>query len=176
MTTTDWIVDIALVLVVLRQVREGDFTWRSLLLPLGLVSWSAATYLRSVPTAGHDLVLVGLAVAAGGALGATSGLATRVRGAAGRVLVKAGPVAAGLWILGAGSRLAFQLYATHGGAPHIAAFSAAHQITSQQAWVAALLLMALTEVVVRLSIVAARAVRLGGRGALAAAPRTPVAA
>ena len=41
-------------------------------------------------------------------------------------LVQAGWIAAGLWILGMGSRMAFELWSEHGGAPSIAHFSAAH--------------------------------------------------
>jgi hypothetical protein len=64
-------------------------------------------------------------------------------------------------VVGVGSRLAFQLYATHGGAPSIARFSAAHHITSGEAWVATLIVMALTEVVGRSAVLAARAWKLG---------------
>ena len=56
-----------------------------------------------------------------------------------------------LWVLGIGFRLAFQEYATHGGASAIARFSAHHAITTGSAWVAAFVLMALGEVLARTS-------------------------
>jgi hypothetical protein len=39
---------------------------------------------------------------------------------------------------GLGARMAFALWSDHGGAPRIASFSIAHQITGAGAWVAAL--------------------------------------
>ncbi|HEY1444881.1 MAG TPA: hypothetical protein VGF51_08270, partial [Acidimicrobiales bacterium] len=57
---------------------------------------------------------------------------------------------------GTGGRLAFQVWATHGGGPSIAHFSAGHGITSTTAWTAALILMALSEVVVRTGVLAWR--------------------
>jgi hypothetical protein len=53
--------------------------------------------------------------------------------------------------------MAFQEYAAHGGAGAIARFSAHHQITSSQAWVTALVLMALAEVTARLVLLRVRA-------------------
>jgi len=66
-------------------------------------------------------------------------------------------VAGGLWIVGVGSRLAFELYATHGGGASIAHFSASHGITSVDAWGTALILMAFAEVLGRTAVLAWRA-------------------
>ena len=50
-------------------------------------------------------------------------------------VAKAGLVAAGLWILGTGGRLAFQLYAlARGGGTAIEHFSVAHSISTATAW------------------------------------------
>jgi len=49
------------------------------------------------------------------------------------------------------------VWSTHpSGAAHLTSFSAAHHITSGQAWVVALLLMAVGEVVVRLGTIIIR--------------------
>ncbi|MBT0772807.1 hypothetical protein KIH74_27945 [Kineosporia sp. J2-2] len=153
MTTTEWITDIALLLVVFRQLRESRLDVMSFLLPLGIVGFVVHRYLTTVPTDGNDLVLVMTLVTIGAALGIAGGLYTRVRAVGEDVLVKAGAVAAVLWVLGMGSRMTFQLWSEHGGADEIARFSVAHAITSDQAWVAAFVLMALTEVVTRLATV-----------------------
>lgn len=54
MTTTEWFTDIALILIVFRQLREGRLGPRSYLLPLGIVSFVAYKYLHTVPTGGND--------------------------------------------------------------------------------------------------------------------------
>lgn len=79
MTTTDWITDIALVLVVFRQLREGRLDLKTFLIPLGIVAFVAHTYLDSIPTAGNDLLLIGALMAVGAALGIAGGVYTRIR-------------------------------------------------------------------------------------------------
>ncbi|MFE6887874.1 hypothetical protein [Streptomyces sp. NPDC057694] len=153
MTTTDWITDIALVLVVFRQLREGRLDLKTFLIPLAIVAFVAHTYLDSVPTAGNDLVLIGALMAVGAALGIAGGVYTRIRTAGGHLLIKAGAVSAILWVLGMGARMGFQVWVEHGGADHVARFSLAHHITTDQAWVAAFVLMALTEVVTRVATI-----------------------
>ncbi|MEV7142151.1 hypothetical protein [Streptomyces tauricus] len=156
MTTTDWITDIALVLVVFRQLREGRLDLRSYLVPLGIVAFVASQYLHTVPSAGNDLVLIGALVAAGAALGVAGGVYTRIRGADGHLFIKAGAVSAVLWVLGMGARMGFQVWVDHGGADDVGRFSATHDITTGEAWVAAFVLMALTEVVTRLATIFVR--------------------
>jgi hypothetical protein len=168
MTTTEWITDIALVLVVFRQLREGRLDLRSFLVPLGIVAFVAHQYLNSVPTGGNDLVLVGTLTAAGAVLGIAGGVYTRVRVSGEHLLVKAGAVSAALWVLGMGARMGFQLWTEHGGGDDVARFSLHHHITGEQAWAAAFVLMALTEVVTRLATIALRG-RMVDRG-----PRPPV--
>ncbi len=72
-----------------------------------------------------------------------------------------------LWVLGMGSRFAFLVWMTHGGAATIASFSAEHGITSSAAWIDALLAMAVLEV---LGQTVAQAVRRRTVSAVAAAP------
>ena len=114
---------------------------------------------------GAPVVLELAGVLAGAAMGAVGGLATRLRrGADGRALGRAGALAAGMWVAGVGARMAFAFAATHGAGPAIGRFSIAHHITGSDAWVAALVMMALADVLTRLAVVWLR----GGR--LAAAP------
>jgi hypothetical protein len=158
MTFSDYLIDISLIALVVFQIRGRRLTTRALLLPLGIVSWVAYSYLRGVPTAGNDLFLVVGCAALGATLGGLSGRFTSVYpDADGTPMAKAGLIAAALWILGTGARLAFQLYATHGGGAAVGRFSVAHSITSASAWTAALILMALSEATFRTGILAWRA-------------------
>jgi hypothetical protein len=159
MTFTDYLIDISLIALVLFQIRGRRLTTRALLLPLAIVGYVAYSYLRGVPTAGNDLYLVAGCAALGAALGGLSGTFTSVyAGGDGVPMAKAGLIAAALWVLGTGARLAFQLYATHGGGTAIEHFSVAHSITSASAWTAALILMALSEALFRTGILAWRGV------------------
>lgn len=163
MTLTDYILDIALIAIVLLQVRGRRLTIKSLLIPLAIVAYVAHSYLHGIPTAGNDLVLVVGATLVGTALGALCGVFTRVTpDAEGVPVAKAGAVAAILWVLGVGLRFAFQLYATHGGGDEIMRLSASYHITSSETWVAALLLMAIGEAVARTAVLAGRGWRMGG--------------
>jgi hypothetical protein len=161
MNATDYIVNAILVLLVLRQIRETRLTWQILLLPVLIVIGVACYYLRSVPTAGNDLLLDVTLAAAGAALGGLCALFTRLRrGADGTPLSRAGWIAAILWVLGVGARMGFAYATTHGAGPALIRFSASHSITSIDAWVAALILMALAEVLTRLAVLWMRSRRL----------------
>jgi hypothetical protein len=161
MNATDYAVNAVLVLLVLRQVRESRLTWQILLLPVLIVIGVACYYLRSVPTGGDDLLLDLVLAAVGAALGGLCALFTRLRrGADGTPLSRAGVVAAILWVAGIGARMGFAYAVGHGAAPAVGRFSAAHSITSVDAWVAALILMALAEVVTRLAVLWLRSRRL----------------
>ena len=160
MTTTDWIIDIVLILIVLRQLREEKFTARVVIIPAVIVAYVAHSYLHSFPTGGNDLLLVGLATGLGAALGVAGGLLTRVRSADGNAFIKAGPAAAGIWIASMTARLGFIIWITHSsGAASIARFSEAHHITSADSWQTALVLLALSEVAIRIAIITARSLR-----------------
>jgi len=73
-------------------------------------------------------------------------------------------LAAGMWIAGVGARMVFYFAATHGAGPAIAAFSIAHHITGSAAWTAALVMMALADVLTRLVVVYLRGRRLSATG------------
>ena len=161
MNATGYIINAILVLLVLRQIRESRLDLISLVLPVVLVAGAAAYYLRSVPTAGNDVTLDLTLAAAGAVLGICCGLATHMRrGNDGVALARAGWLAAVLWVIGIGARMVFAYSSDHGAGPAIARFSAAHSITSGQAWVAALVIMALVEVTARLATMRLRARRL----------------
>ena len=72
-----------------------------------------------------------------------------------------------MWIGGVGARLAFAIAAGNGAGPAIARFSIAHHITGSAAWIAALVMMALADVLTRLVVIYLRGRRL------AAAPAAP---
>lgn len=153
MTFTDYLINGLLVALVLLQVRGRKITPRALLLPVGIVAWVAYEYLQGVPTRGNDLLLVVLGAGAGLVLGTGAGITTRVFRRGGEPIAKATAAAAVLWVLGVGSRLAFEIYTSHGGQGAVERFSAAHQITSASAWVDCLVLMAVVEVVSRTAVI-----------------------
>src|SRR6516165_8261703 len=76
-------------------------------------------------------------------------------------------VAAGA-AMGVGARLAFAIAAGSGAGPAIARFSVAHHITGSAAWVAALVMMALADVLTRLVVIYLRGRRLASPPAAAA--------
>ncbi len=157
MTTTDYIVDSLLVLLVLYQIKERELTTRMLVRPLIILAVVAATYLHGVPTAGNDLVLLAALALLGGLIGLASGQTMLMRrGPDGEVLARSGWASGFLWVLGMGSRFAFVFWITHSGASTIAHFSAEHSITSVEAWTVALLAMAVFEVCGRTLIQATR--------------------
>jgi hypothetical protein len=160
MTLADYLINLALIGLVVVQMRGRRLDRRGLVLPLLLVAWAASHYLRGIPTAGDDLVMVVLGLLAGVALGTASGLLTEVsRGRDGIPIARATWIAAALIVVGIGGRMAFAQYAEHGGGAAIARFSIAHHLTPQ-AWVTALVLMAFAEVLARTGVLWLRSVRL----------------
>jgi hypothetical protein len=165
MTIVDYLVSTALVLLVIPQIRGDKLTMANALRPVVLVAAAAAYYLRGVPTQGHDVLLDVLLAALGITLGTSCALTTRLSAGPGGVpFAKAGVAAAILWVLGMAGRFAFIYYSSHGGAHSVATFSLNHQITGSEAWTTALILMALGEVLSRLTVI-----RIRGRMVTAAA-------
>ncbi|HEY3811015.1 MAG TPA: hypothetical protein VGL49_06240 [Acidimicrobiales bacterium] len=158
MSFTDYLINGLLIALVVVQIRGRRLTVRSLVLPLILVGYAATHYLHSIPTAGNDMLLIVAGAAVGLTLGVLCAWCTALHVTEdGGVVAKAGRAAAALWIVGVGSRLAFQLYATHGGGAAIARFSEQHALTVPAAWTAALILMAIAEVLGRTGVLALRA-------------------
>jgi len=165
-----YVINAILVLMVIRQLRENSLALRALAVPVLAVAAAAVMFLHSVRIGGSDIALELLGVMAGAAMGAIGGLATRLRrGADGRPLGRAGALAAGMWVAGVGARMAFAFAATHGAGPAIGRFSLAHHITGSGAWVAALVMMALADVLTRLAVVWLRGRRLAAAPAAARA-------
>jgi hypothetical protein len=166
MSITDYLIDSALVLLVLLQIKERPLTTRSLVRPLVIVSIAVVSYFKSLPTAGNDLVLIGVLALAGLALGTGAGQATfvRLRDADRVVVARAGLLAAFLWVLGMGLRFAFLVWISHSGQATLAHFSATHSITGAGAWTDALLAMAVCEVAGRTAVLAARRQRMRSEG------------
>ena len=151
---TTYLVSASLILLVIRQIREHPLDARSLAVPVLAVGAAAVMFLHTIPAGGSDLALEAAAVLAGAAMGAIGGLATRLRlGADGLPLGRAGWLAASMWIGGVGARLAFAIAAGNGAGPAIARFSVAHHITGSAAWIAALVMMALADVLTRLVVI-----------------------
>ena len=171
-TTTAYIVNAILVLLVVRQILWHRMDLRALAVPVLAVGAAAVFFLNSVPTGGNDLLLEAACVAAGVVMGCLAGLFTHLRrDTGGRVWGHAGWVSASLWVTGMGARMAFVFAATHGLGPAIGRFSAAHDITSSKAWVAALVMMALADVLTRLAVLFVRSRRLAATPA--DVPATP---
>lgn len=160
MTTTDWVIDIALILIVIRQLRIGQVDLRFVLIPLALSCFAANNYLHGLSTAGNDLVLIGLFGALGLTLGIVGGLWTQVWSDGGKhTRVQAGPAAAGLWIGSMTARLGFIYWITHSGGDALARFSMSHHLTGADVWSTALIVLALSEVGARMAVIVFRAYR-----------------
>jgi hypothetical protein len=156
MTTTDYLINAVFVLIVFRQARERELDLRSVLVPLAIVAYVAHLYVRSIPTAGNDLLLIGALGTVGLGLGVASGFVTHVRaGENGLAVARVGWIAGALLIAGIGSRMVFAFVLSHGARHAVASFSMAHHIGAA-AWPVALVMMALTEVSTRIAIVQLR--------------------
>lgn len=161
MSLSDYLVDTILILLVVRQLRTARYDRRAWLLPLVIVGVVGKSYLHSIPTGGNNLLLIASLTLIGVALGSLSALATRVWSDGGRyALVKAGLISAVLWVIGMGGRMAFAIWANSAhGETTIGRFSLEHHLDPTTVWTAALVLMALGEVVSRVAILGLRSYR-----------------
>jgi hypothetical protein len=168
MTTTDYLINAAFVLVVLRQAHERKLDPRYYLPPLAIVTWVATQYIHSLPSGGGDIYLIGALITVGVASGTVSGFATHLRADnEGTGYARLGWLAGGLLIAGISSRMLFVWFVQNGGEATVRSFSAAHHI-SAAAWPFALVMMGLCEVAARIVVVYLRSRTL--------APQTPSAA
>jgi hypothetical protein len=160
MTTTDYLINALFVLIVIRQARERELDFRSVVVPLLLVAFVGHTYIHSIPTAGNDLVLIALVAGVGLTLGVMSGFATHLRaGSNGLAVARVGWLAAALLVFGITARMVFAFAVTHGAHQAVASFSIAHEIGSA-AWPVALVSMAVCEVTARIATVQLRGHRV----------------
>jgi hypothetical protein len=156
MSTTTYILDIALILVVLLQIKEKKITVKTLVRPLIILGVAVASYFHTLPTAGNDLLLILAVSGIGAAIGIASGLSAIMRDRDGEITIRAGWVSGFFWVLGMGARFAFAFWSTHGGISAITTFSVNNHISGGQVWTDALLGMAICEVALRTAIVAYR--------------------
>jgi hypothetical protein len=168
-SASQYIIDILLIALVLRQVRPRPLTPRSVVLPLVLLAVAGAEYLKAFPTGGNDLWMDLVLVAAGTAFGLVSGVASAVwRDPGGTAMCRAGVLAAGAWVIGMGIRFGFDVWAnTHAGRVALVHFSLRHSITTANAYVTAFVLMAFAQVLVRVGILQVRRIRVSRPGSLA---------
>ena len=162
MSLSDYVIDILLVALVLRQVRPRALTSRSVLLPDVLLAFAGSQYLKGFPTAGNDLLMDVVLVLVGAGFGLVSGLTTKVWSDPGRAVVcKAGVLAASAWVLGMGIRMVFDIWAhTSAGQASLISFSVHHSITAADAYATAFVLMAFAQVLIRVAILQYRRIRL----------------
>ena len=157
MSAIDYTIDILLIAVVLRQMQARELTPGSAALPLILVGVACLKYLRPFTPHGNDVLLIAVLAAAGAASGLLSGVVTTVwRNSEDRVLARAGVLAAAFWIAGMGARFAFAVWSTGPGGVAVGQFSAEHDISAQRGWTAALLAMAVGEVLARVAVLQLR--------------------
>jgi hypothetical protein len=157
----DYVIDLLLIALVLRQIRRQPLSAGSIILPVVLITAAGLNYLRPFQIGGNDLALIVLLTTAGTALGTLSGLATRVWRENGVIMCQAGVLPAVLWTVGMAARFAFAYYSTHGGRHEVAQFSVSHGITGDTVWVTALVLMAFGEVLARVLVLQVRRVKQG---------------
>lgn len=161
MSTESYVVDILLIALVLRQLRVRPLTPRSALLPLALIAWAWIEFFQGFSPNRADVVLIIAFVVVGAALGTLSGTSTRVWSRDGQLVCQAGVVAAASWIVGMGFRLVFEIWSNStSGTRWIERFSIDHDINSAGAWITALLLMAVAQVVLRVGILQWRRLRV----------------
>jgi hypothetical protein len=79
MTFSDYLIDSALVLLVLLQLKARPLTTRTLVRPVVILGVAVASYFNGIPTAGNDLVLVGALALLGGVIGVLSGKTVMMR-------------------------------------------------------------------------------------------------
>ena len=78
-TTSMYVINAILVLLVVRQIRERRLDLRGLAVPVLAVGAAALFFLHSVPGRGNDIPLELICASAGAVMGALAGLATHLR-------------------------------------------------------------------------------------------------
>jgi hypothetical protein len=163
--TTDnigYALSLVLVIFIFLQIKEKPFTLIALIRPFVIVALVAVVFLRSIPLDGNNLTLEIITTLIGCILGILCGMTTKLRVKEEAVLLSVGVAAIIFWCLGMVARSAFSLYSQHGGGPAIARFSIQNKI-SKNGWVAALVLMALVEVISRTVTLALRSKHKSGK-------------
>lgn len=165
MSTEECILNLGLLgFVLYSQYGSHPLTRRRFLLPLLIVGVAAWLFIPGAPTIGGDLNLELAGVAAGVVFGLLAGWLVNVDRdiATGLIVARAGLAYAALWVAVIGGRMLYAWAATNVWSQQVTQFSIDHQITGAPAWKAAFVLMALTMVIVRVAVTAARAGRIAG--------------
>lgn len=115
MMALDYILDAVLLATVFMQFRGRRLTVRNLLLPIAIVVYFLFAYLKGIPTAGDDLLLIVGGVFLGLVFGVGAGAFTHVYPTSRGVYARAGALAAIFWTCGVVLRTGFSLYVQDGG-------------------------------------------------------------
>jgi len=159
MNTEDYIVTLALLALVIRQIRGKAISVFGLSWPITIVLYAGYKYLHGVPSSGRNLDFLIGCITLGAALGVCCGIFTKVFRESDKIMAKATGLAVVFWIIGISARLAFGLYAENGGGTAIYNFSIRHGLDIR-IWAPALVTMSLAEVIGRTIPLAYRAHRL----------------
>lgn len=162
MSLIQYLLNAALLALVLgTNLGRQIVTPRRLLFPVALVAVAAAVMLRSVPTAGNDVLLEFAGAAAGVAAGALAGTVMNVERVGVRAWTVAGVSYASIWVVAIGGRMLFAVAATGPFATDVGLYSMRHHITGANAWTTAFVLMALTMVLTRVAVTTIKLHRRG---------------
>jgi hypothetical protein len=163
METTQVVIFAGLALyVVATQLGRHALSWYRFLAPLAICVAVSLLYLKSVPTVGGDLTFDVVCVLAGLACGLLASSLVRMERdpSTGRLVTRAGLAYAAVWLAVFGGRIAFGYAATGVWQQAVVRFSINHAITSQAAWTAAFILMAIAMVLARTLVMAVRTLAL----------------
>ena len=151
MNTIDYLISVALILLVVRQMRPRRLTVVGLMWPLPLIAWAAVDYVKVPELSGNNGLMFAGCTIAGVLFGVGCGVATRIYRENGSCKVQSTTLALLFWLLGVGGRLAFGIFAEHGGGEWIYTFSISHGLRLET-WGTALISMALCEVASRTTV------------------------
>jgi hypothetical protein len=168
---SDYILDSALVLLVVLQMKERVLTNRSLLRGPLILAIAVASYFSTLPTQGNDLILILAVSAIGAVLGVLSGVTVFMRtNSEGAVTARAGIGSAVFWVLGMGGRFGFAVWASSAAGAHsLGSFAVSAHLTGVAVWTDALLGMAVCEVLGRTVVLLRRRARVSAGSRLALA-------
>lgn len=156
MNLEDYLISLLLMASVVRQLHGRRLTWLGLAWPVGLVIYAGIEYVTGISETGNNVSVVIACASVGAIIGLACGRLSMVYAENGQVRVRSTGTAAVLWVAGVGTRVAFGLYAEHGGAAAITRLDSWAHISGFSTWTAALLLMSLLEVIGRSTLLIPR--------------------
>ena len=160
MSIVDYLISIALILLVIPQMWPRRLTIVGLMWPLLLIAWAAVDYVTVPELSGNNGVMFVGCVVVGVLFGIGCAMFTRVYWENGTYKVQATGLALLFWLLGVGGRLVFGIFAEHGGGERIYTFSMNHGLRLET-WGTALISMALCEVVSRALVLLGKRIKQG---------------